>query len=192
MNLIFDLNIRAGTFLAFIVCTSPLVGLQAGPFSQNAELQGIVFNVKSPNTEAGNTVTLTPEGLAGDNAPITTEVRGTVTGIEAADLNADGSPEIYIFIAAPNRGELLAFSTNKKKSLSYISVPDLKEESTESPVYRGGDEFAVLENVLGRRFPLFPDNPNETKPTGKLRQIQYKLVPGESGWLLKPDQVLDF
>jgi len=166
--------------------------LQAGPFSQNAELQGIEFKVTSPNAKTGNTVTVTPKGLSGDSKPIQTEIRGTVTSVEVGDLNADGAPEIYIYIAAPNRGELLAFGSNKNKSISFISLPDLKEESTKSSEYRGGDEFAVLENALGRRFPLFSKDPAETKPTGKTRQIQYKLVAGESSWHLKQDQVIDF
>jgi hypothetical protein len=37
-----------------------------------------------------------------------------------------------------------------------------------------------------------PDDPSESKPTGKVRQIQYKLQPGEAGWLLKADKVVEF
>lgn len=188
----YDLRKCAGAFLVLLLGTCPFLCLKADQFNQKAELQGIVFNVKSPNTEVENTATLTSKGLSEDQAPITTGVRGIVTGMEVADINADGSPEIYIFIAAPNRGELLAFGSNKNKSLSLISLPELNEETTKSPVYRGGDEFAVLENVLGRRFPLFSDDPDDTKPTGKIRQIQYKLVPGENGWHLKQDKILDF
>lgn len=56
----------------------------------------------------------------------------------------------------------------------------------------GHDEFAVVENVLARRFSIYKEEDNNAQPTGKTRQIQYKLVPGEAGWLLKIDKVTGF
>lgn len=29
------------------------------------------------------------------------------------------------------------------------------------------------------------------KPTGGMREIQYRLVPGEAGWILKVDRVVE-
>jgi hypothetical protein len=55
-----------------------------------------------------------------------------------------------------------------------------------------GTEFVVVEGIPGRRFPIFPDDNPESKPTGRIRQIQYKLHPGEAGWLRKPDKVMNF
>ncbi len=184
-------DLKNGCIVLSVGLLSLLTGM-AAPFSQKASLQGITFQVKSPNADSDNTVTVTAKGLSEDSRPITTKVEGTVTGMEVADINTDGAPEVYIFIAAPNRGELLAFSSNKNKSLSSIFLPELEEETTGSPVYRGGDQFAVLENALGRRFPLFPKTAGTTSATGKIRQVQYKLVPGESGWQLKPYRVTDF
>jgi hypothetical protein len=56
----------------------------------------------------------------------------------------------------------------------------------------GHDEFAVVENVLARRFPVYRPGDTNAKPTGGVRQLQYKLVPGEAGWLLKLDRKVDF
>jgi hypothetical protein len=30
------------------------------------------------------------------------------------------------------------------------------------------------------------------KPSGKTRQLQYKIHAGEAGWLLKPDKVIEY
>ena len=55
--------------------------------------------------------------------------------------------------------------------------------------YLGQDEFAVLEGVLGRRFPIHGDG---GALTGKTRQMQYRLAAGEAGWTLKPDRITEF
>jgi hypothetical protein len=160
------------------------------PFDKKEELQGITFQVFSPNTRSGNRLTVTPSGLEADNTPLELDVTGIVTRSEVADINADGSPELYVYGFDGSSQTVLAWSANKKKSLSDITLPDL--DAAQSKGYRGGDEFAVVEGILGRRFPIYPDDQPDSKPTGKLRQIQYKLRPGEAGWLLKVDKVVEF
>ena len=167
----------------------------ATAFETTQTLQGITFKVTSPNAPTANLVTITPVGLEIDNSPITVETGGIVTGAEVGDINADGSPEIYIYIVEPTgdqRATLVAFSANRKKSLSQIYLPALEDDAKNAKGYRGRDEFAVVEGIIARRFPLFPEDRSKTEPTGKMRQIQYKLVAGEAGWLLKPDKVIEF
>jgi hypothetical protein len=140
-------------------------------------------------------VTIVPSGLAIDNSPVEVETSGMVTGAEVADIDADGSPEIYIYVAEPGaekRASLIAFSANKTKSLSQIFLPALEDDAKNAKGYRGHDEFAVVEGIVARRFPIYPDDKTQTEPTGKLRQIQYKLVPGEASWVLKIDRVVEF
>ncbi len=160
------------------------------PFDQKETLQGITFQAFSPNNRSGNTLTVTPSGLELDNKPIKMDVPGIMTRIEVADINADGSPELYAYGFDGTSQTLLAWSANKKKSLSQITLPDL--DATQSKGHRGGDEFAVVEGILARRFPIYPEDPAKTQPTGKTRQIQYKLHAGEATWRLKPDKVLEF
>ncbi|RYD48159.1 MAG: hypothetical protein EOP83_26930 [Verrucomicrobiaceae bacterium] len=160
------------------------------PYEKSLELQGITFKVSSPNSAPSNRVTIVPAGLEADNSTVTVETPGIVTGTEVGDINADGSPEIYVYTTdVEERGNLIAFSANKKKSLSQISFPELGEHSQG---YRGGDEYAVVEGVIARRFPLYPVDATKTEPTRKIRQIQYKLQAGEAGWLLKVDKVIEF
>jgi len=155
------------------------------------ELQGITFHVTSPNAASGNTVRIVPAGLANDDTPIEQAADGFVTGAEVGDLDADGSPEIYIYVRSADdsaRGSLIAYAANRKKSLSAISLGDLAGIPGAGDGYAGHDEFAVLEGVLGRRFPIH----EHAKPTGRMRQLQYELKPGEAGWLLVFERMTEF
>jgi hypothetical protein len=162
------------------------------PFDRTAILQGITFKVTSPNLKTANTVTLTPGGQEIDSKPVTIEIIGTVARIETGDIDVDGSPEIYIYTRDGDGTSLLAFSVNEQKSLSQIFLPALKDDDQSGQGYRGHDEFAVVENSLARRFPIFPEEPGDTRPTGKMRQLQYKLQQAEAGWLLKVEKATEF
>ena len=160
-------------------------------FVATQELQGITFKV----TSSGGTVTITPSGLEIENTPASVEVKGIVVRAETGDINADGSPEIYVYAAEPTgdmRGSLIAYGTNRKKSMTPIYLPPLEDDAKNAKGYRGHDEFAVVEGIIARRFPIFPEDASETEPTGRMRQLQYKLVAGEAGWILKLDKAIEF
>lgn len=158
---------------------------------EKLSLQGIDFGISAKPTEDGhNILTITPSGLEKDNTPVMTKVSGKVIGADIADLNADGSPEIYLFSVSGDNHviHLTAYAANNKKSLSQIYLPPLADDEKNAKGYIGYDEFAVVENVLARRFKLFEDG----KYTGKTRQLQYKLHAGEAGWVLKLDKVTEY
>jgi hypothetical protein len=118
-----------------------------------------------------------------------------VTGAEVADLNVDGSPEIYVYVTSAgsgSHGSVVAYSVNRRKSLSEIYLPSVTEDKVASKGYIGHDEFAVGESVLLHRFPIYRDTDTNSKPTGGTRQLQYKLVPGEAGWVLKVDRMVEY
>jgi hypothetical protein len=170
-------------------------GHTGGKFDRTLKLQGITFHVTSPNTASGNTVKISPAGLQADNKPISQSVDGLVIGAEVADINADQSPEIYVYVRQPGpqaRGALVAYSANNKKSLSEIYLPPLTEHKGAIAGYNGHDDMAVLEGVLGHRFPIFGKDGESSSRTGKTRQLQYKLVPGEAGWVLKLDKMIEY
>lgn len=163
-------------------------------FNQTLTLQGISFSIEAANTAEGNKLTITPSGLEMDNTPIVREVSGKVTGADVADLNVDGSPEIYVYLrstGAQGPGQLIAYSANKRKSLSEIYLPPITDDPKASLGYAGLDEFRVVESTVVQRFPLYEAGP-EGKPTGKTRQLQYKLAAGEAGWKLRLDRVVEY
>ena len=175
--------------------TPEMLHATAGPFKSTLELQGVRFVVTCENAGSINTLHIIPAGLEIDNSPIVREIDGTVTGAEVADLNLDGSPEIYVYVTSAGSGSygsLVAYAANRRKSLSEIYFPPVTEDKRASKGYMGHDEFAVVETALVQRFPVYRASDTNAKPTGGMRQIQYKLVPGEAGWILKGERVAEY
>lgn len=146
-------------------------------------------------TGSGSTLTVTPKGLAKDNRKIETRIDGEVVKAEVADLNGDGSPEIYVFVQAAGSGSygsLFAWSANNRKSLTEITLPELAGDKKAAKGYMGHDEFEIVEGRLVRRFPIYRQGDTNAGPTGKTRQIQYKLQAGEAGWILRPYKVVEY
>jgi len=159
--------------------------LHAGGFFQKLESNGLSFTISSPNKADGNTVTIQPHGLKNGDAPVTQPVEGAVSKVEIADLDGDGAPEVFVYTTSPGSGSYgraYAWSTNGKKVMTdiFITPPGKKDLSG----YMGHDEFAVIESSFARRFPVYKKGDPNSTPTGGWRQFQYKLKPGEAGWIL--------
>ena len=164
-------------------------------FRRTLELQGVTFTLTCDNDSSINQLSIVPAGLEIDNTAITQDVDGQVVGAEVSDLDANGSPELYVYVRSAGSGSygsLVAYAANNRKSLSGIYLPPVAENATIAKGYLGHDEFAVVENRLVQRFPVYRDDDTIAKPTGGTRQIQYKLVPGEAGWLLAVDHVVEY
>jgi len=173
----------------------PAVPKTSGTFNSVLKLHGISFVVTCANEGSQNRLRIVPTGLEIDNSPIVRTIDGIVTGSEVADLNMDGSPEIYVYITSAGSGSygsLVAYSANRRKSLSDIYLPPVTQDKVASEGYMGHDEFAVGMGVLLHRFPIYNSADTNARPTGGTRQLQYKLVPGEAGWLLKLDGMIEY
>ena len=161
-------------------------------FSRTLTLQGITFRVSCPNRGSLNELRIEPEGLLTDNSPMVQDVDGRVTEAEVADLNADGSPEVYVYVQSAGSGSygsLVAFSANNLKSLSGIYLPPVAEQPRLSTGYMGHDAFAVSGDRLLQRFPIYRDTDANATPTGGIREVRYRLDAGEAGWVLKVERV---
>jgi hypothetical protein len=155
-------------------------------FAQTLSLHGITFRVDSPNHARGNTLRIVPSGLSADNAPIVQQIEGVVTGAEIADLDIDQAPEVYVYVRLPGkdaRMQLVAYSSNRNRSLSQIFLPPLEDVPGAADGFTGNDAMAVIESVFAWRFPL---------AGGKYRQLQYRLAKGEASWILKFDRMTEF
>lgn len=161
--------------------------IRADEFNRTLVSGSIQFHITSKNEGSIIQVTIAPTGLEIDNSTLSREIDGTANGAEIADLNSDGSPEIYIFInsaGSGSYGSLVAYSANSNKSMSEIYLPDLMDDKANSQGYMGHDSFIVGETTLLRRFPVYrPGDPN-VNPSGGVRELQYTLQKGEAGWLL--------
>jgi hypothetical protein len=172
-------------------------GARAGaePFFAQMVLQDVTFQVESPNDSSINQVTVRAEGPEGPIGQMEAEADGTITNVEIEDLNADGYPEIYVYVTSAGSGSygsLIAYASNQNTSLSQIYLPSIEGDPAISKGYMGHDEFVVGEGTFVRRFPIYADGDANAQPTGGTRQIQYKLEAGEAGWILRQDRVVEF
>ena len=182
---------RANTQPSVLPATSP----PPVPFDQTLRLQGISFHATSSNDGSMNELSIVASGLTTDNTPIVRSIEGQITRAEVADLNADGSPELYVYIRSAGSGSygtLVAFSANQRKSLSEIFLPPVSDNAMAAQGYRGHDDFAVVEGTLVRRFPVYKDGDTQARPSGGVRQMQYRLTRGEASWQLKLDRVVEY
>ena len=170
--------------------TTPVEKKQtSAAFKQKFKLHGISFQV----TSEGNKLRIVPSGLKIDNSPIERDIDGTVTGADIGDINVDRSPEIYVYVKdAKGKTSLIAYSANKKKSLSEIYLPPFTDDPKLAKGYRGHDDVAMVEGIIALRFPIYKDTDTDDKPTGGTRQLQYKLTQGEASWVLKLDKMLEY
>lgn len=176
---------------AFII---PFSSLHAADFEQTLELEGITFKVHATNKGSINTLTIKPKGLKVDNRPIVREVNGTVVEAEVADLNEDGAPEILVYTTSAGSGSygnVIGYSSNAKKSLAPITMPDLMEDKDVYTGYKGHDEFSIVETRLARRFPVYQSGDTNNQPTGGFRLLYYGLERLESKWFFKLDEVVN-
>ena len=165
-----------------------------GPLKTTLALQGIRFTLASANQGAVNTLVVTPAGLSIDNRPQTRQIDGTVTSAEVADLDGDGSPELYIGITnagSGSAGTLLGYAVNKRKSLSGVFLPPLLATAPQAQGHQGHDSFQVEGRRLVQRFPLYKPGGSNAAPTGGQRALSYRLQAGEAGWLLVLDGQAD-
>jgi len=138
-------------------------------YDQKLTLQGVKFRVQCDKAASENALPVASSGLEFDNAPIRTRVDGTVTGAEVAELNADGSPQLYVCVNSAGSGtywSLAAWSAGQKKFLSTISLPERAENPVNGMGYMGHDELVVAEQYLVRSSPVYWEGDSNAAPGG--------------------------
>ena len=157
--------------------------------------RGLRFSVQATSGSSLNQLRIRPAGLEVDNSEVAAELDGTAYGAELADLDSNGWPEIYVYVTSAGSGSygsIAAYAVNNGKSVSPIYLPPLDQSPEAMEGYMGHDEFALVENRLVRRFPVYRAGDTNAAPSGGTRQLQYRLEPGEAGWLLVLDKVVAY
>ncbi len=150
-------------------------------------LQGVSFQVSATGSGAVEQLVVKASEHGQAYPVVKQELLGSLTGSEVEDLNSDGRPELLLFVTSSGSGSygsVVAWSASKGHTLLPITMPKLSGKLAQG--YMGHDQFAVLETTLMRRFPIYHPGDTNAKPTGGTRQISYKLVAGEAGFLFKP------
>lgn len=155
----------------------------------------IGFEVQASAGSSINQLSIKPKDLASGNEELVDELDGSAYGAELADLDGNGWPEIYVYVASAGSGSygsLVAYAVNAGKSVTPIHLPSMEDSPETAAGYMGHDQFAVVENRLVRRFPVYLENDTNAAASGGTRQLQYRLEPGEAGWILRLDRVVDY
>ncbi len=168
----------------------PAMPATGSRFSKQVSYGGLTFTVTSPASETENRITLAPAGLQASNDPVTIEVKGFVVEVLCDDIDGDDSPEIAVITQESKQefGRAYVFSTLGKKSLGMVNFVDVTDDTERLSGYGGGYQYQFVEGTFIRRFPLFSDG----ERTGKTRQFQFKLKPGEAMKQLVLDKQVDF
>jgi len=150
-------------------------------FLKNLSIQNVFFEVRSVRTDSVPVLVIETFGLKNKTNPIHIDLKNQmVVDAEVEDLNADGSPELLVYTSVMQRNEpvqVIGFSVNNGKSMSMITMPELKASPEAFKGYRGRDECRIVENRLVRRFPLA----GKSKDGYPLyRFVTYKMVEGEA------------
>jgi hypothetical protein len=136
-----------------------------------------------------------PVGLEKDNRKVEHEIEGTVVNAEIGDLNLDTFPEVLVYITSDGSGSygsVIGYSVNNGKSMSMINLPNIADNPKANLGYMGHDEFAIVESTFNQRFPIYKPGDTNAKPTGGMRQIQYKLKDGENMRQFVVDKILEY
>lgn len=165
-------------------------------FSKVLKLQGIGFNVSSIRENNKNKLSIYTFGLEEREYNETFNIEGEeVIDAEVEDLNSDGSPELFVYtqsVGSGSYGNVYAFSVNNKKSMSQVYFQPTAENSKINQGYMGHDEFTLIENSLGHRFPIYKEGDSNANPSGGIRQVSYKLVEGEAMRKLQVDKITEY
>ena len=164
--------------------------------SFNTELTYPESNISFKVNTKGDSLIIQPSGLSISNETLYHDITGyTVVNAEIGDLNIDSYPELFVYLTSDGSGsygKLIGYSVNNGKSVSQMYLPDISENDEVSKGYMGHDEMAIVENTFCQHFPIYKEGDSNANPTGGIRQIQYKLVDGESSRILKIDKVINF
>lgn len=155
----------AATGLAGETTRSPGAGDASATASRELDLDGVYVALRWPTSGEG-TLEIVPRGLLRDNQPIQRTIDGVLHDATLADIDADGSPELYVMVDGPQGGQLLAWVANRRRSLSEAVVIGSDGE----PGGRG-------------RWRVAADGLHRQHATG---DVPYRLRPGEATWRLEP------
>ena len=144
----------------------------------------------SNKSEIKNSVSISPIGFQNAARDVMFEIKGRILKTEIDDLNNDVFPDLVLYVYEPGdkgRGSVVGISSMNNENFAPIIFPDIVNDPKLRNGYTGFDTFLLMEGTLMRRFPLFAIDSSGTKPTGMMRQIQYKVQKDEKeGLKFKP------
>jgi hypothetical protein len=170
----------------FLFCLPSLVKAQqpARKFDSTMKIGKVGYKVNCSNRSADkNTINISPVGFDNSVRDFSFEIKGRIRRAEVDDVNRDNFPDLVLYVYSGdtlNKGTVICISSEGNNNVAPIVFPDIIDDPKLRDGYKGNDEFLLMEGVLTRRFPLFTtDSSGISQPTGKTRQVMYRVGPGE-------------
>jgi hypothetical protein len=145
-------------------------------FKKSIEIKNFRFEIITNDTGAVRQLTIQ---VFKDNTflmNIKQKVDGFVTDAEGADLDSNGSPELYIFsrtYGSGSFGKIIGYQFYANVFSVIITEPapqDLKKG------YMGHDSYKIQAGYLLRTFPVYKAGEANAEPTGGSRTLVYRLL----------------
>lgn len=165
------------------------VGAGAQKFDTTVKMNAEGYHITAPNKNIDdNNVSIDAVKLNFSNSrTLSFPVKGRVTKAAIDDLNEDGQPDFVIFYYSGANGEIGnvvgAVYMKDEKSIKPVVLSDIYSDPKLREGYKGHDVFSLVIGTLLRKFPIYLPNDAPDKPTGGLRTVQYKAMPGEGPFL---------
>jgi len=131
----------------------------------------------------------------------TTHKMGVIDPIEEiflADLDKGGFEEIYLVTQTAGSGSysnIYGIASNKDKSAIPVYVRPVSEKQIAKgglfEGFMGHNKFSMEDGKLINTFPVYNEGDSNAKPTGGNRRIEYRLIAGETGWILEAFSLLN-
>ena len=131
-----------------------------------------------------NSLTIKPIGFSNQAREANLLLKGKVASAEVDDLNNDGFPDLIIYVIdKSDRINVFSLTSKNNERMELILFPDITNDMQLSKGYRGKDDFKLVEGILFRKFPIYDLDTNIKIPTNKVRQIMYRVVAEDDGYL---------
>ena len=171
---------------AYVLFSFSGMNLLAGEYVTRSG-KSLMIEESHPLGQSLSTLHLTSLGFDHEFSEVI-EDSDPIKDVYIADLDKNGFDEFYIITISSGSGSygnILAFASNRDKSLSMIHFPEVEEGDERFTDYMGHDQVRIAENLLVRSFPIYLSSDSNITPTGGTRTLAYGLFPGEASWQLK-------
>ena len=179
------LNMKKCLFFGLLFLSTQAFGQKPIKYDSTLKIGKAGFRIMCLNKSADeNSLTIKPIGFSNQAREANLLLKGKVASAEVDDLNNDGFPDLIIYVIdKSDRINVFSLTSKNNERMELILFPDITNDMQLSKGYRGKDDFKLVEGILFRKFPIYDLDTNIKIPTNKVRQIMYRVVAEDDGYL---------